>query len=290
MFARILCGTDFSEPSRRALLVADRLRATFGGTLSVIYVGDPLLVQAAAASNSVAGVQAETERDLRKLVDETLGASSRPVTTLVTVGNAAAEIIANAETSGADLIVVATHGRGGFERLVLGSVTEKVLRKAACPVLTVPPSMAEASMQVPAFATILCPVDFSPSSAQALEMAAAIAEASRGRLVALHVVEAVGDEDTEWCACDDCARRLHERATERLRAVVPSRARATGRVEETLAAGRPYREILRVASEAKADLIVMGVQGRSAIDLLLLGSTTHHVVRSAVCPVLTVRT
>lgn len=288
MFARILCGSDFSEPSRRALQIADRLRATFGGSLSVIHVGDPLLVQAAAASRSVADVQAETERDLRAFVEETLGAAGASVTTLVAVGNAAAEIIDSARTSGADLIVVATHGRGGFERLMLGSVTEKVLRKAACPVLTVPPTMLETS-QV-AFSTILCPVDFSASSAQALATAAAVAEVSQARLLALHVVEGFGDEATDWCPCDDCTRRFQERAAEKLRALVPAETRERGRVEEKLATGRPYVEILRVAGEETADLIVMGVQGRSAIDLLLLGSTTHHVVRSAVCPVLTVRT
>jgi nucleotide-binding universal stress UspA family protein len=61
------------------------------------------------------------------------------------------------------------------------------------------------------------------------------------------------------------------------------------KVAPLILAGKPYQEILRVASEQQSDLIVMGVQGRGAIDLAIFGSTTQHVVRQAACPVLTVR-
>jgi nucleotide-binding universal stress UspA family protein len=53
--------------------------------------------------------------------------------------------------------------------------------------------------------------------------------------------------------------------------------------------GKPWREVLRIAGEKACDLIVMGVQGRGAVDLLYFGSTTQHVVREASCPVLTLR-
>lgn len=139
MFSRILCGTDFSDASRRALVAAERVRIAFNANLSVIYVADPFLVQAAAASSSIAEVQAQTERDLRAFVEETLGHPAPEIETIVTVGNAAAEIVDRAQRAETDLLVVGTHGRSGFERLMLGSVTEKVLRKAPCLVLTVPP-------------------------------------------------------------------------------------------------------------------------------------------------------
>ena len=75
-----------------------------------------------------------------------------------------------------------------------------------------------------------------------------------------------------------------------LRDAVPDTVRADCTVETVLATGKPYREILRIAAEQRSDLIVMGIHGRGAADLLFFGSTARHVVREASCPVLTLRT
>src|SRR5581483_2684811 len=83
-------------------------------------------------------------------------------------GPPATAILACATRVGADLIVIGTHGASGFEHLVLGSVTEKVLRRATCPVMTVPPRV-RATSRLP-FKTIVCPIDFSASSEAALRM------------------------------------------------------------------------------------------------------------------------
>jgi nucleotide-binding universal stress UspA family protein len=87
----------------------------------------------------------------------------------------------------------------------------------------------------------------------------------------------------------DYRNRCEQYSQERLRTAVPDTVRAYCTVETMLATGKPHREILRVATEQQADLIVMGVQGRSAVDLTIFGSTTQHVVRQATCPVLTIR-
>lgn len=81
-----------------------------------------------------------------------------------------------------------THGRGGFERLFLGSVTEKVLRTARCPVLTVPPPAEGAPSGPVLYKTILCPLDFSDSSMRALEYALSLAKESHARVILLHVL------------------------------------------------------------------------------------------------------
>ena len=78
-------------------------------------------------------------------------------------------------------------------------------------------------------------------------------------------------------------------ALRRLRDLVPGAARTYCTVETAVVEGRAYRRVLQHATEQKSDLIVMGVHGRGAIDLLLFGSTTHHVIRAAACPVLIVR-
>ena len=75
----------------------------------------------------------------------------------------------------------------------------------------------------------------------------------------------------------------------RLSAAVPAEARRWCDVRELLVRGKAYREILRLAEERQAEVVVLGVHGRNPVDLMLFGSTTHHVVRGAACPVLTIR-
>jgi len=207
------------------------------------------------------------------------------------------EILVHAERLPADLIVMGTHGRSGFERLLLGSVTERVLRKARRPVLTVPAGSPHSATGPGAFDRILCAVDFSECSMAALGYAAALAEESRARLAVLHVIELappaydplVGppiDLPGYRQACVTAGR-------ERLRNVIPVAVRnSTGiaeGVEELIVCGKPHHEILRVAEDERSDLIVLGVHGRNVVDRLLFGSTVEPVVRRARCPVLTVR-
>jgi nucleotide-binding universal stress UspA family protein len=80
-----------------------------------------------------------------------------------------------------------------------------------------------------------------------------------------------------------------EKARARLKEAEPESVRAYCSVETAMPTGKPYREILRVAEERKADLLVIGIHGRGAVDRLLFGSTAQHLVRQASCPVLTLR-
>ena len=88
---------------------------------------------------------------------------------------------------------------------------------------------------------------------------------------------------------DAYRKKFEDASREHLEAAVPASAREYSTIDTMIATGKPYREILRIAGEQNADLIVMGVQGRGAVDLLLFGSTTQHVLRQATCPVLTLR-
>jgi nucleotide-binding universal stress UspA family protein len=84
-------------------------------------------------------------------------------------------------------------------------------------------------------------------------------------------------------------RLIAEDARNRLRQSIPEDAREWCEIEERVTCGKPYREIVRAANDSAAELVVMGVHGRGAVDLMLFGSTTQHVVREAACPVLTIR-
>lgn len=138
----ILCPTDFSAPAHEALNVASDLAQHFGAELHLLHVV-PVLPPIPPDPNYVFEVpeyerllHADAEKNLQTLNAE-LSARSIRVTTSVAHGDAAGEIIRAAETQKADMIVIATHGATGWQRLLFGSVAEKVVRLASCPVLTI---------------------------------------------------------------------------------------------------------------------------------------------------------
>jgi nucleotide-binding universal stress UspA family protein len=185
-----------------------------------------------------------------------------------------------------------THGRSGFDRLVYGSVTEKVLHRAPCPVLTVPPHAHEAGRTHDGFHRIVCAVDFSPASLQGLGFAVDLANQARGTVTVLHTIEWLAEEEPRAHAhfnVGEFRGHLIDDARMRLREVLPAESDTSIAIEPVVMTGRAHREILKLADAKEADLIVMGAQGRGGVGLTLFGSSTQQVVRAATCPVLVVR-
>jgi nucleotide-binding universal stress UspA family protein len=190
-----------------------------------------------------------------------------------------------------------THGAGGFEHLVLGSVAEKVLRRAACAVLTVPPHANRTSF-LP-FRRVLCAVDFSEWSLRALELARSLALESGAAITAMTVIEWPWPEPPppdfaelppqQAGALRDYRRYVETGAMRRLTTLAAEPASAGVALDVRVDHGKSHVEILRCAADIRADLIVLGVHGRKQIDLDVFGSTTNQVVRQATCPVLTLR-
>ena len=297
---RILCPTDLSDVAPRAFDHALALARFHQAEIELAYVSEPLLPgPIAPASYPPWAILDPAVRGRLRSALEDLAAPARavgvPVGFGVYEGRVVPEILDRARAWPADMLVMGTHGRGGFERWVLGSVTEKVLRKAPCPVLTVPPPAGGLHPSgAVLFRTIVCPVDFSEASLAALRHGLKLAEESGAEITVLHVLEwLVEDEPGARIAGFDVPefrRYLEKDAREKLRRVVPGEARDWCRPREEVVGGRPWREILRVAEERQADLVVMGVRGRNPVDIVLFGSTAHHVVRGARCPVLVVHT
>ena len=210
---------------------------------------------------------------------------------VVREGNATKEIVLLAEQLPADLLVLGTHGRSGFERLFLGSVTEKVLRSTRVPVMTIPPPVTQPGPAL--YKTILCPLDFSDASTRALDYALSLAQEADARLILLHVIESLLGEAG--------ASEMGHLSVSEYRPISRRGCGGTAQIccsrtspclvppEERVTRGRAYREILKVAKDEGVELIVMGVQGKGALNRLVFGSTTHHVIREAGCPVLTIR-
>ena len=296
---QILCPIDFSEHSRSALDNAIAIARWYEARVTVLHVFSSAPLPAFGPGPVVfEPIILPVDRD-RLLADtkafaDTEGTAGVAIDAVVRDGTTAAEILDQANSMKADLVVIGTHGRSGFERLVLGSVAEKVLRKAVCPVMTVPKRLSEAVSASPVlYKRILCPVDFSESSSRALQYAVSLAEESDGWLVVLHVVahEFELKAGTDYDAGMTVKNFLEEREHALLGGLQEVVAGAPDflRMETLMTHGKPWREVLRVAAERDSDLIVMGVQGRGAVDLMLFGSTTQHVVREASCPVLTLR-
>ena len=139
---------------------------------------------------------------------------------------------------------------------------------------------------------ILCPIDISPASLQALGFAIDLARRVNASLTVLQVLEWLPEEEPrelDHFNVPEFRRLLTEETEERLDALIAEQPPIAQGVASRVGVGRAYREVLRVAEELAANLIVMGAQGRGGPALAALGSTTQQVVRSASCPVLTVR-
>lgn len=293
---RILCPIDFSDTSRHALEHAVAIAKWYESHITALHVIHPafrLKPPILFAEFPKTAVPTETERQLLK---EQLRAWLEPANRagvktdiLCEEGHPAPRILEHASSLGVELIVMGTHGLSGFERFMLGSVAEKVLRKATCPVMTVPPA-AVTTATVP-YTRLLCPVDFSESSLAALRFAFSVAEESDAHLAILHVFDWPPDDEllAERFDTPEFRRLVEEEARGRLEALVTDDVRVYSKPVTKVSYGKPYREILEVADSEGADLIVIGVRGRNPLDLTLLGSTTNHVVRRASCPVLTLK-
>jgi nucleotide-binding universal stress UspA family protein len=294
----ILCPIDFSECSRRALDYAITIARWYGSRVTALHVYTAWPVVDVLPVPAVGSLQPKALADigsgellqrLRAFIDQHPADDVRIEALVQDAANVYREILARADATDADLIVIGSHGRSGFEQLLIGSTTEKVVRKAHCPVMVVPRRFEGEPTGAAHFKRILCPVDFSGSSTAALTSAISLAQESDAELTVLHVVE-IPTGMYEPAGFDVAAflRATEGASAARLRELIPNTVRTSCTVDTVVAEGRAAHEILRVAADRHVDLIVMGVRGRGALNLLVFGSNTHHVIRSAACPVLAI--
>ena len=293
---RILCPVDFSEFSGAALERAVRLGNWFDARVEVLHV-IPFLPFAAPAGLGPVYVpgpgamgREQAAQAIADLVAPFLGAV--PIETKVLEGDPWRVIQEEAEALPADLLVIGTHGRSGFEHLLLGSVTEKVLRRAPCPVLTVSHEAASTPTG-PLFRRILCAAALTQASEHTLDVALSLATENYARITLLHVMETLpGDAGSGlYLALPEIGTLRSDLVAEaraQLRKAVPDAARSFCGVSERVESGSAWKGILRVADEMDADLIVMGAHTLGAVGRMFFGSTASHVVRGATCPVLVI--
>jgi nucleotide-binding universal stress UspA family protein len=295
--SHVLCPLDLSAHSRRTFDRAASIAALDGGSVTVLYVSPtPSLAAMPYVGPDGLAPFPYPEVDRAKVMADMNAVLGLPrdvgvpvAIEIVEAPSVHREILGQAARLQADIIVMGTHGRSGVERLLLGSVAEKVLRTAPIPVVTVPGAAAPRA----GFRRIVCGVDFSEWSGDGLEYAAAFAATSGAALTVVHVVEAppVAADPMVGVVLEapDYREALVRGSTRHLREYVAAHVDGSAPVKRLITQGRAAAEILQTASDEDADLIVLGIRGRNAVDRFVFGSTADHVVRQASCAVLTVR-
>ena len=293
MIKNILCAIDRSPSSLQALSYAIALARWQNARLNLLEVIEEAPPPGVTRAPKGDGLSKETrtglERDLRRLLTARR-ASDVKVEIFMRKGKVVQEILAQAKASRSDLVVMGSHGRGGVQRLVLGSVAEKVLRLATCPVLTVRSGVRLARRSRSPFETILCPTDFSAAANRAVAYARRLAREADATLIVMSAAEWPFGETAMSGAAAELRKSIESNAREALTRLLSRPTPNRPRAQAIVAIGKASAAIVKLARARSVDLIVMGVSGRGALDVALLGSTTHHVIREGAWPVLTVRT
>jgi nucleotide-binding universal stress UspA family protein len=199
-------------------------------------------------------------------------------------GHVWSAVEAKLELLGNDLIVLGTHGRTGLRKMLMGSLTDRVLRSSWVPVMTVGPEVP-LGLGKGKFHRVLLATNFASGSAEAACYATSVAQRDQAELILVHACKKSKSGGPDKGSELSVAEALH-----RLNETVPCTAKLRSRPEMLVEHGEPATRIVEVAKQKEADLIVMGAPNtRNLAATHLETGTVHSVVPQAPCPVLTVR-
>jgi nucleotide-binding universal stress UspA family protein len=279
----VLIATDLSKQSSEILRAGMDLRYAYGAHATVLYVL-PRDEYVLAGYEAYAAGRDAARRDLAELGDQLCRQYScelgKNLEILMAEGDVADCVFECAREKHIDLIVLGTHGRSGFSKAIVGSVAERVFRRAEIPVLTMGPT-ARTSL-ASGFKRMLVPVDFTAATQHSARYACALAREHQSELVLLHVVE-----DVPKGAMGDIESLKH--TVQQNLAELISCEEKPKRLEFMMQGGKVVPTIVKAASELDADLMVLGVHTYPKLLDHFRWQTAYELVRQAPCPVLTVR-
>jgi nucleotide-binding universal stress UspA family protein len=298
-FKNILFPTDFTPHARAALKYAAAFAHSGRGRVVLFSV------QSAAVPPNLFMLPERIlqEQDnnwllqIRTEVRNLLGDSpfnGLEVEPVIVAGEPAPEIAKAVREYDIDLVTVVTHGRTGLSRALWGSTAEEIIAEAPCPVLTIRPPQHDFVEHRDDYCEIrlnriLLATNFRPSSAAATQVATQLANQTGAELHAVHVIGDYLEQISVMFPESGLSAlsRLRSYVQERMAQLAGS---ANGRAVAHIAEGRPYEEIVRLAAEKDADLIVIGTSVHASLfgGTPVLGSEIERVVRNAPCPVLCV--
>jgi len=295
LFKSIICTTDFSDLSNRAIPFAVSLTKEFGAKLYFCHV---IGLPSTAIYGEILLDPTEQQEKAVRYAHEQLASLIDPQAVdweaFIATGHTADEISRLAQEKSADLVIAATHGRSGLKRFLLGSVTERLMRILPCPLLVIPEPAADAPDLIDQplrFQHILIGCDFSADANLAFQHGLSLAQEFQSELHLVHVIEKPAypiPVDKTAGTEDDFQSVMRNHVKEKLAALIPPEAMHWCTPNMVLLEGQPDEELTRYAVSRNIDLIVLGVRGQSLVEKLFVGSTTDRVVRRAPCPVLSV--
>jgi len=280
------------KPLRRALAIA----RGYGAKLYVAHVVSPAsyLMAGPEALERACEAAAEDAQQLQRDLEHDGALNGLDHEFIIRRGRVWEELQAVILQNQIDLVVIGTHGRRGLEKLLLGSVAQKVFRQANCPVLTVGPHSYQngpidlnGETRIYLFAT-----DFGEASLMALPQATSLASQANSKLVLMHVVPAPPTQQIPgwYSASELTAMRNNALATamRRLEQLLPREQQPPIESELVVQYGIPSEKILQLALEREIDLIILGL-GNAPLVPNMLWSSAYEIVCGAGCPVLTIR-
>lgn len=278
---KIVCPVDFFQPSDAALSYAALFARTCDAAIHLVHVIPPVTSMMSSSEEIGKHVKAAHQQAERKLsaLSDRFSSEHIRTSTEVRFGEIDGQILEAVAERKADLVLMGTHGRRGFERWLLGSVFERVLRTLPAPIMAVR-TARRGSAKRPRISKVVVGVDFSTGSEGAVAFGLFVAGAFNAELTLLHVPDFV---------MGDVPNPYKEPALEgillKLKSMIPPDAeRAKVHVEF----GTPHQVILNFSDRVHADLIVLGTHGKTMLDRTLLGSSADRVIRGTSCPVLVI--
>jgi nucleotide-binding universal stress UspA family protein len=302
LFSHILCATDFSACAERGVVMALRLSADLGAKLTLLHADDILWMtmgQLAPLNDLKKEGREHIEKNLRELgVRHDLARANIEILE----GKVPEQIETRVSTSGADLVVIGSHGPQGWERRHLGSVAEKLLHRVRVPLLVVPPRTKPGDQSsgrgiskstAPFLKKLLLAVDFGSTNAQTVTTAVELARLYDSKLFILHAAPPVRElfpgsgAFFSKAELTDLEERMEGANTRAMNEVLTDSVKKEIEPEFMIREGAAYEVIASTAREKAVDLVILGADGGN--ERGWLGSTAHKVLKMGVCPSLIVR-
>lgn len=318
---KIMCAVDFSDFTDETLAYSIALCRDFHAKLILAHIVTE--VNTSFLHSEIAINRAELQDEYISNAQELLGDLAKEITIeyeiLIRKGDPAEEISRLALLEEIDLLITATHGKSGIKRLLIGSVTEKLIKILHCPLLVlrskkhdfISPGDYKIRLK-----KILVGCDFSPDSKLAFNYGLSLAQEYQAELYLTHIIKptehielkssdyinVIPGNYVHWRTSDyfemqkkvtqenqKKMKELCSRLERQLYYMIPEECQNWCTPQTILLTGEPYKELTKYAKEQEIDIIVLGISGHTLLDKLLVGSTTDRVIRQAPCPVLAVR-
>lgn len=282
---KVLCATDLSPCSQHALSVAAEVAEAYDATLIVVHIVELWDERYDFLVKDLGKRLAEDARAKVAQELEHLGKSeSVPVEVLIRKGHAGVELLRAIKESGADLVVVGSHGKGAIDRVLLGSIAERLLHVSPVSVLVARPSPH------PDITRIVAGIEASPTAEAGLEWAVDLARREKlGSISVINSFEVPTGYLEAGMTYESARKKMHEIHEIDIDRMLAKRKGDAVKIEPHIEEGPTAETIVKFASQQEADLIVLGTHGQSRLAAFFLGSVTQKVVRIAPMSVLAVK-